>query len=435
MINNADGVPRPFSATANGNAIVLTFDRDLDENSIPQPADFVVTPAEVSVDGVDINADTVTLTLSAALEHDDEVTVSYLATGMAKLKRHGRPINVASFDGFPVENETPEPLLRSIIGDEQSIVLSFTTNLGMNSTLDASAFSLGADQPMVSSVTVNTMTIELILDRSLSEGVEYTLTYTPPSVSPLQTSDEEEIPGFSESVTNNTDVAPSATSAVGEGSIVTIEFDQSLDANSALIAGAFTVKSDIETTTTAVVYEDPGLQLTLSRPLAEDESVSIAYSRPSSGGIADTTGNRTESFALDIDNQTDTAPVPISGTFEGNTITIVLDQELAAASLFDLDQDDNSVVFDHFTLSGTHAEDTDNRQDCGLKRRTERCRQNRHHPVPTDSRRRSNHHQVLPHFGLHSHQRRRRRTESSGHRPPAIDQSERRAAGRRVSER
>jgi len=357
VTNNADGVPRPVSARAKGDLVWLTFDRDLDQDSVPPKADFSITSNEFSVTTVDIDEDTVMLTLSASLDHDDEITVSYSPTGMVKLKRDGRPLNVASFSDYAVQNETPEPLLRSVTGDGQSIVLTFTTTLDMTSTPDLSAFSLGDERPSVSGATVNPMTVALTLDRSLSEGVEYTLTYTPPAISPLRTSEEDEIPGFSESVTNNTDVAPSALSATGDRSAMTIEFDQPLDADSALTLGAFSITSDTAATVTAVSYEDPGLKLTLSRALAEDESASVAYIQPSVDGIVDLTGNRTASFALQIDNQTDTAPVPVSGSFERNTITIVLDQDLAAVSLFDLDQDDDSVVLEHFTLTGTGAVD------------------------------------------------------------------------------
>lgn len=358
VTNNADGVPRPVGGRANGHTIVLTFDRDLDENSVPPKADFSVAPGEIVVSGVDIDDDTVNLTLSTALQHDDDVSVTYSAADDVKLKRAGHELSVSAFDEVDVRNETPEPLLRSIVGNEQAIVVSFSTSLDADSTPATSAFSLGTDQPVVSAVMVNAMTVDLTLDRALSEGAAYTLTYTAPSDSPLTASDASEIPGFSKSVTNQTDVAPRAISATGDGSTVTIGFDQSLDDGSSLTGSAFSISADPWVTATAVSYVDASIELTLSRPLAEDESTSISYMQPSTGGIADPSGNRTESFAITVDNQTDTAPVPVSGTVEGDTVTITLDQELAAASLFDLDLEDNSVVLDHFTLTGTEAEDT-----------------------------------------------------------------------------
>lgn len=359
VTNNADGVPRPLGGRANGHTIVLTFDRDLDENSVPPRADFSIAPGEIAVSGIDVEDDTLTLTLSSALQHDDSVAVTYTAADDVKLKRDGHAVAVSAFDEVEVTNETPKPLLRSIVGNEQAIVVSLSKSLDITSTPAASAFSLGTDQPVVSAVMVNAMTIDLMLDRALSEGAEYTLTYTAPLDSPLKMSDASDVPNFSALVTNDTDVAPRAVSAMGDGSTVTIRFDQSLDVDSALTGGAFNVSIDPAATVTAASYGDASLVLTLSRPLAEDESASISYTQPTTGGIADASGNRTESFAITIDNQTDTAPVPVSGTVEGDTIAITLDQDLATAFLFDLDLEDNSVVLDHFTLTGTGAEGTD----------------------------------------------------------------------------
>jgi len=359
VTNNADGASRPLGGKAKGHTIVLTFDRDLDENSVPPAADFSIAPGEFAVSGVDIEDDTVTLALSTALRHDDNVSVSYSAADGVLLKRDGHELAVSAFDEVEVTNETPEPLLRSILGDEQAIVVSFSKSLDETSMPAASAFTLGTDQPVVSAVMVNAMTIDLTLDRALNEGVEYTLTYTAPSDSALKTLDSSEVPDFSAVVTNDTDVAPRAISAIGDGSTVTIGFDQLLDDGSSLTGTTFNVATALPATVTTVSYADASLELTLSRPLAEDEPASIAYTQPSAGGIADQSGHRTESFVVAIQNQTDTAPVPVSGTVEGDTITLTLDQNLAAASLFDLDLEDNSVVLDHFTLTGSDAEDTD----------------------------------------------------------------------------
>ena len=359
VTNHADGAPRPVGARGSGHMIVLTFDRDLDENAVPPRTDFSIVPGEIAVSGVAVEDRTVILTMSVALQHDVIAAVTYSAAGTVKLKRAGQALAVSAFDEFDVTNETPEPLLRSIVGDEQAIVVTFSKSLDVTATPAASAFSLGTEQPVVSEVTVNAMTIDLTLARALSEGAEYTLTYTAPSDSALTTSDSSEVPDFSALVANITDVAPRALSATGDGSIVTIRFDQLLDLGSSLTGTTFNVTAALPTTVTTVTSADASLELTLSRPLAEDEPASITYAQPSAGGIADPAGHRTDSFGIAIQNQTDTAPVPVSGTFEGDTIIITLDQDLAAASLFDLDLEDNSVVLDHFTLTGTEAEDID----------------------------------------------------------------------------
>ena len=305
--NNADGVPRLVDGTANADTVTLMFDRALDESSVPATTDFSITPAGKTVSDVDVDGTSVTLTLSDSLAHDDEVTVSYSAAGSVKLKRDGSALAVAAFSGVEVTNETPEPLLRSVVGDRNSIVLTFTKALDTSAMPGATAFSLGADQPAVSGVMVASLTVTLTLDRSLEEGAAYTLSYTVPSMSALATTDGSQVPAFSEPLTNNTDVAPTALSASGDGSTVSIEFDQTLDAGSTVAASLFSINADTELSVTAVVIVDDSLELTLSRPLAEDEVATIEYARPLQAGIADSGGNRTDSFMLAIDNQTDTA--------------------------------------------------------------------------------------------------------------------------------
>ena len=350
--NNADGVPRLVDGTANADTVTLMFDRALDESSVPATTDFSITPAGKTVSDVDVDGTLVTLTLSDSLAHDDEVTVSYSAAGSVKLKRDGSALAVAAFSAVKVTNETPEPLLRSVVGDRNSIVLTFTKALDTSGMPGATAFSLGADQPAVSGVMVASLTVTLTLDRPLQEGAAYTLSYTVPSMSALATTDGSQVPAFSEPLTNNTDVAPMALSASGVGSTITIEFDQSLDAGSTVAASLFSISADTERSVTAVVIVDDSLELTLSRPLAEDEVASIEYAEPMQAGIADSGGNRTDSFMLTIDNQTDTAPVPVSGVIEDDTITIVLDQELYADPRFELPI---GYPARHFPLSGTDA--------------------------------------------------------------------------------
>ncbi|MCY4617562.1 MAG: SwmB domain-containing protein [Chloroflexi bacterium] len=355
VTNNADGAPRPTEATVNGDSLVLTFDRALDEDSKPPATNFSLMPADISVTGVAIDGASVTLALSTVVEHDDTVTVSYSAGDSNKLKRAGKEVVVAMFTGFAVVNMTPEPLVRSVVGDGAEIVISFSVNLDTNSTPDASAFSLGSGEQSVSSVTVSDMAVTVTLADPLVEGANYTLTYTAPMHSPLQQSDGTMIADFSEAVTNNTDVAPTAASATGDGDAVLIEFDQSLDSASAVPANLFSItaeSAESAVSVTTVAIDDDSLDLTLSRALVEDETASIDYLIPTEAGVADPSGNRVESFSLAIDNRTDTAPVPVSGVVEDETITVILDQEIYDDPRFG---GDDGYPTDHFKVEGTDA--------------------------------------------------------------------------------
>jgi uncharacterized repeat protein (TIGR02059 family) len=357
VANRSDGVPRLFKATANADSIVLSFDRALDESLIPPLRDFAITPSGKSLSAVTVDGGTVTLTLAEALRYDEVATVSYLAAGPVRLQRNGLALQVNAFSDITVENLTPEPLLRSIVGDGQRIELTFSRILDTSSTPDSSAFSLGPGQPMVTTVTVSDRTVRLDLDHSLTEGGRYTLTYQAPSESALSTTDGSEVPSFAESVINNTDFPPTALSATGDGSSIAISFDQELDSGSAPLPDAFVVMAEDAVAVLTVTPGEQLLSLSLSRALREGELASISYTPPSEAGIADLSGNPTEMFTLTIDNQTDTAPVPVIGTANADVIVIVLDQDIYEDPRFLPEEEDagDSVLLDHFTLTGVEA--------------------------------------------------------------------------------
>ena len=296
VTNGADGKPRPVGATVDADSLVLRFDRALDESQRPPEGDFGISLAGVSVKGVAIKAKAVTLTLTSAVEHDDVVTVSYSGAGTVKLKREGREIVVGAFSGFGVENVTPEPVVRSVVGDGLSIVVAFSVTLDDDSEPAATAFSLGADQPSISKVTISGMTLTLTLSESLVEGEEYTLSYTHSPTSPLQMSDGTTITELPASVTNKTDVAPTVAEVDGDGDTVTITFDQPLDEMAVIANSSFALAGSVERTVSGTSIDGATLSLTLSAALTEDEAASLAYTKPAADGDVDPTGHQAAGF-------------------------------------------------------------------------------------------------------------------------------------------
>ena len=352
VTNGADGVPRAVSAVANAGTITLGFDRALDGSSIPPAADFVVAPAGHAVSLVAIGGASVTLTLASPVAFGEAVTVSYSAAGMTTLRRDGLALDVAAFSGLEADNQTPEPLVRSVVGEGNGIVIAFSQALNTGLTPAAGAFSLSGDGPTVDGVTVNAMSVGLSLDASLTEGAEYTLTYSKPSDSALETSDGSPVASFTEAVANVTDVAPTVLSVVGDGATVTVTFDQPLDSMASVEGGWFSLSGDAERTVTAVESAGSALTLTLSTALSEGEAASLTYTQPERDGIVDPTGHRTASFSEAIENRTDTAPAPVSGTVVDAEIVILLDQDIYDDPRF---HDDDGYPTEHFTVSGIDA--------------------------------------------------------------------------------
>ena len=335
--NHADGVPRLSSATATGDTITVTFDRTLERNATPPASQFTISKAGVAFNHVSIIGTAVELTLSETLAWDDTVTVSYAASGGAKLKRDGLALTVPAFSGVSVNNLTPRPLIRSVSGDGATIIISVTAALDTAIAPSGSTFSLGAGNPTIHSIVLAARTITLTLNGPLHEGVDYTLSYSRPTQSPLTLTDGSTVTDFSKPVVNDTDVAPTVMSASGDGDTLIITFDQPLDAAASVPASAFSVSADAEVSVSTVAINGTSINLTLSRTLVENEAASLSYTQPSAGGIADASSNRSDSFTISIDNQTDTPPAPVSGTIKGDTIALVLDQSIYEDPRFEED--------------------------------------------------------------------------------------------------
>ena len=349
VTNNADGKPRSTSAAVNGTTLTITFDRALDTTSKPATTDFSLSGTNAAISSVAISGSTVTFTLSATVAHDATITVNYVKPSANGLKRSDKSIYADSFTALQVTNNTPAPpVVSSAVGNRSLITLTFSADLDDQSVPAASAFSLGANQPGISTVAVSGRTVNLTLAASLQEGATYSVAYTVPQTKPLTSKDGVAVAAFTQAITNNTDVAPQATSATGDGATVATAFDQALDSESAVANTAFSMTAEPAATVSAVSHGDNALSLTLSRALQEDETASLSYTQPDQDGIADANGNRTASFTLTIDNQTDTAPVPVSGTVDEDEIVILLDQEIFEDPRFA-----DGYPTDHFSLTGS----------------------------------------------------------------------------------
>ena len=117
-VDGGDLLPRFRSAVVNGKRLTITFNTSLDEDVVPAPAAFWVTvgasspahPAEVEVDG-----DTAILTLVSPVTDSDAVKVR-CAKPSANALRTLRGLVAGSFDDQNVTNETPSapPAISSV---------------------------------------------------------------------------------------------------------------------------------------------------------------------------------------------------------------------------------------------------------------------------------------------------------------------------------
>ena len=203
--------PRVDGATVDGDSLVLTYDQDLDPDSVPAPGDFEVTVAgsSVSVSGVSIRGKKVTLTLATPAAVGDEAAISYTVPGSNPIQDEDENAAGAIADKA-VTNNTPDttaPGLSSanIVGD--TLVLAYDETLDSASTPAASAFAVtvAGSSVAVSNVSVSDKTVTLTLASEALDGDAVTLSYTVPTNNPIRDEAENTAAALTDrSVTNNT---------------------------------------------------------------------------------------------------------------------------------------------------------------------------------------------------------------------------------------
>lgn len=105
--------PLPLSAEvaqANQDKVVITFDQNLDDTSVPATTDFTLLGKTIS--NVAIVGSTVILTVTIVYEKDDTVTVDYIQPVLNPIRSFYGNINADSFSDFAVVNNIiyPYPL-------------------------------------------------------------------------------------------------------------------------------------------------------------------------------------------------------------------------------------------------------------------------------------------------------------------------------------
>ena len=282
-------------ATVVGDTLTLTYGEALDgDSSSPAPSAFTVssdTAPAVTVTGARVSGATVVLTLSRAVAASETVTVSYTA-------RETNPVQ--DVRGFAVGNlasvsVTTPPQLQSAVVAGNTLTLSYDEVLDGDSSPARSAFTVTSNRlpPMtVTRVSVSGTTVVLTLSRAVSGGETVTVSYTAPTINPVQ-----DVPGFAvgnlASVSVTTPPQLQSATVVGNGNTLTLSYDEALDEESMPAARAFTVTSDTAraVTVTVVVVSGTTVVLTLNRAVGASETVTVSYTAPPTNPIQDADGN------------------------------------------------------------------------------------------------------------------------------------------------
>ncbi len=355
---SVDQSPMFQGAVVNGKRLTITFNRNLDESSVPLPAAFPVTvgtsspahPAEVDIAGA-----TVVLTLSSPVGDADTVKVKYTkADAGANPLRSITSIEAAAFADQEVTNETPS-------GVPTMLSVSITSAPSLDADGDGTPDTYGQgetifvdvrfDQPVgvddggaAGNVFVwldmaPNGALRLDEDRralpfhGLGRGgrimrFQYTVTAADrdadgvfvqpdldndtvvflkggasvksPTTDRLAVLKFAGLP-FDGDTSHRVDgsaivTAPALSRAVVNGRTLTLRFSEALDPSSAPAGEAFTVSGGRSGTGTAIVSGNM-VTVTLDAAVERGEAVTVSYAAPSSNPLRDADGNAVASFS------------------------------------------------------------------------------------------------------------------------------------------
>ena len=191
---SADRVPTLKTASVDGSSLVLTYDENLDANSVPAASAYSVMvgsapaaePSTVAVSGK-----TVTLTLATAAVPGDTVTLNYtvpLTNPVQDLtgKNAGALIDL---DVTNITDDSTAPTLVTASVNGSSLVLTYDENLDAISVPAANAYSVmvgSAPGAEPSTVAISGKTVTLTLATAAAYGDTVTLNYTVPLTNPVR---------------------------------------------------------------------------------------------------------------------------------------------------------------------------------------------------------------------------------------------------------
>ncbi|MCW5258682.1 hypothetical protein D5038_20730 [Verminephrobacter aporrectodeae subsp. tuberculatae] len=389
-----------------GNQLTLTYTdaSNLDAVNTAAASAFAVSSAgnaAISVNSVAVSGKTVTLTLSRTVTSAETVTLSYTkpTTGNdTNAIQDAAGNDAASFAATAVQNSTsvadttPPVLITTgahrpkVTGNQLTLTYNDASNLDPVNTAAATAFavsSAGNAAISVNSVTVSGKTVTLTLSRAVASAETVTVSYTKPTTgndtNAIQDAAGNDAASFAATAVQNSTSAADTTPPVlittgahrpkvtGNQLTLTYTDASNLDAANTAAASAFAVSSagNAAISVNSVAVSGKTVTLTLSRTVATAETVTVSYTKPTTGNdtnaIQDAAGNDAASFAATaVQNSTsaaDTTPPVLITTgnsgpkVNGNQLTLTytdasnLDAvNTAAASAFAVSSAGNAAI-------------------------------------------------------------------------------------------
>ncbi|MCX6262320.1 MAG: SwmB domain-containing protein, partial [Bacteroidia bacterium] len=261
---------------------------------------------------------------ASPITYGDAVTVAYTKPFSNPLQTSDGG-EAASFPSKSVTNNVsppPNPVyVNSAIENSTPSVLEITYSLTLANIVPAiSSFSVQVNSAArtISSVTVSGTKVLLTLASPVAYGNVIAVSYTVPSSNPLQTADGGKAVSISaKSVTNkiNAPPGPVYSSSVIENatpSLIEITYNLSL-ANIVPAASAFSVNvNSAARSISSVSISGTKVLLTLASPVVYGNTVTVAYTKPSTNPLQTTSGGQAATIsAQTVTNKVNAVSQPV----------------------------------------------------------------------------------------------------------------------------
>ena len=352
--------------SADGTALVLTYNEVLDAAQPPAPGSFTVTVngVAVQVSGVAVAGKAVTLTLADAVTHGVTVTLAYTDTSAgndALVIQDLAGNDAATLPTTNVSNTVPDTLapvfVSAVTGaGGSSLVLSYNEALDAAHPPQASSFEVKVNAVAVgvTAVAIVGSTVVLTLATPVTSGAAVSVAYLDPDagddpevLQDVAGNDAASLPPTTVSnlVPDTQPPTRVAATTTADGTGLVLSYSEALDAANPPDASSFVVRVDgALVAVDSVAVAGSTVVLTLQTPVTQGAAVTVGYDDPSgdndASAVQDIAGNDAASFApTNVSNLVpDTvAPAFISAVTGAGGASLVLtyDQALDAAHLPD----------------------------------------------------------------------------------------------------
>ncbi|AWB46248.1 hypothetical protein DCC85_20165 [Paenibacillus sp. CAA11] len=320
------------------NTIRLQYDKILSQSTSLYTSNFTVTVNGETrrLSYAYTSGDSVYVVLDLGVAVGQVVRISYTpgSTGAIQDTSSNKAIGFANKEVTNgIDSVLPKPESGYVSGNTLS--LRFKESLKSPSGYAPSQFTVTADDATlgISSMTLSGSSVTLYLSNSVPNGAVVKVSYTP-GTSPLQDYRGQNIAGFSDFfVRNYNDTKPPELQKVeGSANKIVLIYNEALSTTSVPMKSQYSVLvNNTPNYVTAIDISMNQVTLTLTTPFTSAQTVTVSYVS-GTGGVADLNGNLAGYINLQPVNFAAVAQGVRSASINGDTLTIVFNNNLNYSS-------------------------------------------------------------------------------------------------------